>query len=103
MFCHLFLLTLMLLNTSGEETGPEKYDLSQVAFVVLSQSHPRHAAIGDETKANLVTIQRNLQTSKLVNQYELRLTPLFLKLFQAADHKSRVYFSQTKKLCWGPS
>ena len=57
MFRHLFISTLMLLNTSGEETGPEKYDLSRVAFVVLSQSHPRHAAIGDETKDKLVTIQ----------------------------------------------
>jgi hypothetical protein len=60
MYRYLFLLTLMLLHTSGEETAApakKKYDLSQVAFVVLSQSHPRHAAIGDETKANLVTIQ----------------------------------------------
>ena len=58
MFRYLFLLTLMILYTSGEETVPaakkKKYDLSQVAFVVLSQSHPRHAAIGDETKAKLV-------------------------------------------------
>ena len=62
MFRYLFLLTLMILYTSGEETVPaaskkKKYDLSQVAFVVLSQSHPRHAAIGDETKAKLVTVQ----------------------------------------------
>jgi len=64
MFRYLFLLTLILIllhhHTSGEESAPakkKKYDMSQIAFVVLSQSHPRHAAIGDETKAILVTVE----------------------------------------------
>ena len=30
------------------------YDFSQIAFVVLSQSHPRHATIGNATKSALV-------------------------------------------------
>ena len=32
----------------------KKYDMSQIVFVVLSQKHPRHAAIGDVTKKTLV-------------------------------------------------
>jgi hypothetical protein len=42
---------------SGSESKKSGYDFSQIAFVVLSQSHPRHAAIGAETKKNLVKMK----------------------------------------------
>ncbi len=42
---------------SGSESNKSGYDFSQIAFVVLSQSHPRHAAIGAETKKNLVKMK----------------------------------------------
>ena len=83
MFRYLFLLTLILLHqhTSGEESAPakKKYDMSQIAFVVLSQSHPRHAAIGDETKAILVTIEWDPKSPDLkIKSYSLNYNILKL-------------------------
>ncbi len=55
MFRYIF-LSVVLATFWALEIGAKtpNYDFSQIAFVVLSQSHPRHAAIGDETKSKLV-------------------------------------------------